>query len=121
MVRSADLKCATPTSQAKYQPPRLNNQGFLKIRGSHFGGPHSKDYSKMASILAFPSLGKLPSASPMQVQDLGYPRHTWVPIKQIRGLGRKRFDCLVLHKVVSTMQLLIWALGCQQEMLFHTE
>ena len=36
---------------------------FPKIRGTLFGGPHSKDYNILGSILESPYLGNLPFRS----------------------------------------------------------
>ena len=34
--------------------------GFPKIRGTFFGGPHNKEYSRLGSLLGFPYFGKDP-------------------------------------------------------------
>ena len=49
-----------------YKPPKCNWVAVKefwwipKIRGTFFGGPYSKDYSILGSILGSPYLGKLP-------------------------------------------------------------
>ena len=34
--------------------------GFPRIRGTFFGGPYNKDYSRLGSIFGSPHFGKLP-------------------------------------------------------------
>ena len=41
-------------------PLALSIWGFPKIRGTFFGGAHSKDYNILGSILGPPDSGKLP-------------------------------------------------------------
>ena len=62
--------------------------GVFQNYGYLFGGPHSKDYGILGSILGSPYFGKLPHVSGLKVWGLGF--RVWCLVFRVQALGFRR-------------------------------